>query len=221
MDAIRSMPAHKYGPAFPDRFGSLEDGRAFGQYFFDWYNHGHHHSGLGFLPRPLCMTGWPTACGSDGTPSLPPSMRRIPNASSRGGRNLQNCLKPSGSTRSRRKKRLRMPEARRSSPRTTCGSTRFPRARPVGIADHRARRNSNYAASGVSMSLTGSASMNRAPTDGSCNSHSCIPGISVGAYAPAGAPALTSNTATDRPTTTTESRQVVGDTPLLTLRRQK
>jgi putative transposase len=39
----------KYHPRFPERFGSLEDGRAFGQDFFRWYNHEHRHSGLGFL----------------------------------------------------------------------------------------------------------------------------------------------------------------------------
>jgi hypothetical protein len=39
----------KYCPQFPDRFGSIEDGRAFGQAFFRWYNHEHHHSGLAFL----------------------------------------------------------------------------------------------------------------------------------------------------------------------------
>jgi putative transposase len=39
----------KYCPQFPDRFGSIEDGRAFGQEFFRWYNHDHRHSGLGFL----------------------------------------------------------------------------------------------------------------------------------------------------------------------------
>jgi putative transposase len=39
----------KYCPQFPERFGSLEDGRAFGQAFFTWYNTAHHHSGLGFL----------------------------------------------------------------------------------------------------------------------------------------------------------------------------
>jgi hypothetical protein len=44
--------------------------------------------------------------------------------------------------------------------------------------------------------------------------------VTEGASAPDGAPALL-YTATDRPTTTTECRQVVGDTPLLTLRRQK
>jgi len=39
----------KYRPEFPERFGSLEDGRVFGHVFFPWYNHEHHHSGLGFL----------------------------------------------------------------------------------------------------------------------------------------------------------------------------
>ena len=35
----------KYWPQFPERFGSLEDGRAFGQVFFPWYNQEHRHSG--------------------------------------------------------------------------------------------------------------------------------------------------------------------------------
>jgi putative transposase len=39
----------KYWPAFPERFGSLEDARAFGHSFFSWYNNEHHHSGLGYL----------------------------------------------------------------------------------------------------------------------------------------------------------------------------
>jgi putative transposase len=39
----------KYCPQFPERFGSLEDGRAFGQGFFPWYNQEHRHGGLGFL----------------------------------------------------------------------------------------------------------------------------------------------------------------------------
>jgi putative transposase len=39
----------KYRPDFPERFGSLEHGRAFCRPFFDWYNTRHHHSGLGFL----------------------------------------------------------------------------------------------------------------------------------------------------------------------------
>ena len=38
----------KYMPAFPDRFGSPEDARAFCQRFFAWYNEVHRHSGLGY-----------------------------------------------------------------------------------------------------------------------------------------------------------------------------
>ena len=39
----------KYCPTFPERFGSLEDARAFCRTFFAWYNHQHHHTGLGLL----------------------------------------------------------------------------------------------------------------------------------------------------------------------------
>lgn len=39
----------KYRPAFPDRFGSLEDARAFCQGFFRWYHLDHHHSGIAML----------------------------------------------------------------------------------------------------------------------------------------------------------------------------
>ena len=37
----------KYGPDFPERFGSIEHARAFGTDFFPWYNTAHRHSGLG------------------------------------------------------------------------------------------------------------------------------------------------------------------------------
>jgi putative transposase len=36
----------KYCPAFPDRFGSIEDARNFCNTFFDYYNHTHRHSGI-------------------------------------------------------------------------------------------------------------------------------------------------------------------------------
>jgi putative transposase len=39
----------KYRPAFPDRFGSIQDARAHGHVFFPWYNTEHHHSSLGLL----------------------------------------------------------------------------------------------------------------------------------------------------------------------------
>ena len=38
----------KYRPEFPDRFGSIEDGRGFCRRFFSWYNDDHRHSGIGF-----------------------------------------------------------------------------------------------------------------------------------------------------------------------------
>jgi putative transposase len=37
----------KYCPAFPERFGSIPDARAFCAEFFAYYNHHHRHSGLG------------------------------------------------------------------------------------------------------------------------------------------------------------------------------
>jgi putative transposase len=36
----------KYRPDFPERFGSIEDARAFCQGFFAWYNNDHRHSGI-------------------------------------------------------------------------------------------------------------------------------------------------------------------------------
>lgn len=39
----------KYSPAFPERFGSIEDARSFCRDFFRWYNVDHKHSGLGLL----------------------------------------------------------------------------------------------------------------------------------------------------------------------------
>jgi putative transposase len=38
----------KYRPEFPDRFGCFQDAHAFCGRFFDWYNHHHRHSGIGF-----------------------------------------------------------------------------------------------------------------------------------------------------------------------------
>jgi putative transposase len=39
----------KYRPEFPDRFGSIQDARAFCRTFFDWYNNQHDHSGIGLM----------------------------------------------------------------------------------------------------------------------------------------------------------------------------
>ena len=47
----------KYRPEFPDRFGSLQDSRVFGQSFFSWYNEEHRHSGLGLLTPAMVHHG--------------------------------------------------------------------------------------------------------------------------------------------------------------------
>jgi len=39
----------KYRPDYPERFGCLADARSWGRAFFNWYNHQHHHTGLGLL----------------------------------------------------------------------------------------------------------------------------------------------------------------------------
>ena len=47
----------KYRPEFPDRFGCLQDSRAFCQGFFRWYNEEHRHSGLGLLTPAMVHYG--------------------------------------------------------------------------------------------------------------------------------------------------------------------
>lgn len=39
----------KYRPEFPERFGSMQEARAFCRGFFTWYNESHRHSGIGFM----------------------------------------------------------------------------------------------------------------------------------------------------------------------------
>ena len=39
----------KYRPDYPGRFSSLEEARDWAQSFFHWYNHEHHHTGLGLM----------------------------------------------------------------------------------------------------------------------------------------------------------------------------
>ena len=56
----------KYRPGFPERFGCIEDSRAFNGDFFRWYNNEHHHTGLGrlrALPR-VAGRRWHAATGT-------------------------------------------------------------------------------------------------------------------------------------------------------------
>ena len=47
----------KYRPEFPDRFGCIQDSRAFCQPFFRWYNTEHRHSGVGLLTPAMVHYG--------------------------------------------------------------------------------------------------------------------------------------------------------------------
>ena len=47
----------KYRPEFPDRFGCIQDSRAFCQQFFHWYNQQHRHSGIGLLTPAMVHFG--------------------------------------------------------------------------------------------------------------------------------------------------------------------
>ena len=39
----------KYCPQFPGQFGNIQEARSFCQYFFNWYNKEHYHSGIGLV----------------------------------------------------------------------------------------------------------------------------------------------------------------------------
>jgi putative transposase len=61
-----------YHSTFPDRFGSIEDARAFCRDFFGWYNDEHRHSGIGLMtPKAVhygqaeCLTAQRKAVLSD------------------------------------------------------------------------------------------------------------------------------------------------------------
>lgn len=47
----------KYRPDFPDRFGCIQDSRAFCQTFFLWYNDEHRHSGIGMMTPAMVHSG--------------------------------------------------------------------------------------------------------------------------------------------------------------------
>jgi putative transposase len=47
----------KYRPGFPERFGCIQDARAFCQEFFSWYNREHRHSGIGLMTPEIVHYG--------------------------------------------------------------------------------------------------------------------------------------------------------------------
>lgn len=47
----------KYHPTYPDRFGCVQDARAWACPFFDWYNYEHYHTGLNLLTPAMVHYG--------------------------------------------------------------------------------------------------------------------------------------------------------------------
>lgn len=47
----------KYHPSYPERFGSIQDARAWAGMFFDWYNYHHRHSALGLMTPAMVHYG--------------------------------------------------------------------------------------------------------------------------------------------------------------------
>ena len=47
----------KYRPNYPDRFDSLDHARSWARAFFAWYNHEHHHTGLGLMTPTVVHQG--------------------------------------------------------------------------------------------------------------------------------------------------------------------
>ena len=58
----------KYRPDFPERFGSIQDAKAFCRDFFHWYNNVHYHSGLNWL-TPAMVHSRSDRSGSGTTPA--------------------------------------------------------------------------------------------------------------------------------------------------------
>jgi len=54
----------KYGPSYPERFGSLEEAQAWVSSFIDWYNTEHRHSALGLLPPVVVHHGQAAAASA-------------------------------------------------------------------------------------------------------------------------------------------------------------
>ena len=89
----------KYRPGFPDRFGSIEDARGFCQSFFRWYNHEHHHSGLGLMTPAMVHLGQAADLLAIAKPSWTPPFRLTRSALSASLPDHRLSLRPSGSTR--------------------------------------------------------------------------------------------------------------------------
>ena len=96
----------KYRPGFPERFGSIEDARAFCVGFFAWYNGEHRHGGIAmFTPADVHHGRAADAPRGPRASSSPMPTPPTPSASSRVLRKLPSCPPRSGSTSPGRRRR--------------------------------------------------------------------------------------------------------------------
>ncbi len=79
----------KYRPAFPGRFGSIQDARAHAHVFFPWYNTEHHHVGFGLLTPGDVHHGLAGNASRRARPSSPPPTLPIPSGFRRARRPRQ------------------------------------------------------------------------------------------------------------------------------------
>jgi len=88
----------KYCPAFPGRFGSIHDARAFCADFFEHYNHVHRHAGIGLhTPASVHYGTAPQIRAHAPSPSTPPTPPTPP-ASTTDDPPHPSCPPPPGST---------------------------------------------------------------------------------------------------------------------------
>jgi len=89
----------KYRPEFPDRFGSIQDARAFCQRLSPWYNTEHYHTALGLLTPEMVHyhRAPPKSSTPDNAPCWPPT-NGTPGASPAANPNPSPRPRRSGST---------------------------------------------------------------------------------------------------------------------------
>ena len=69
----------KYRPEYPNRFGSIQDARAFAVDFFYWYNEEHHHSGIALYTPSDVHYGRVEQIQNDRQAALDAAYQRHPN----------------------------------------------------------------------------------------------------------------------------------------------
>uniref|UniRef100_Q07N30 Integrase n=1 Tax=Rhodopseudomonas palustris (strain BisA53) TaxID=316055 RepID=Q07N30_RHOP5 len=72
----------KYQPQFPQRFGCIQDAKAFCRSFFDWYNQDHHHAGIGLMTPDQVHYGQANQVHAARQITLDGAFGKKPNASS-------------------------------------------------------------------------------------------------------------------------------------------